>query len=349
MSELDKMLANLNKQYGKPVINQANKIIYPSIQRLSTRSVSLNCELGGGIPFGRITMIVANESAGKTTLVLHMIAEAQAQEKRVVFIDAEGTFDCEWAKLIGVNLDKLTIAIPDNGEQAIDILETVVRSNECGLVVLDSVASLMPKAELDISMEESPEKLGNKAQLLNRAVRRLTSALNEINEMGERNKTAIVLLNQFREKIGIAYGNPETVCGGKGIKFASSIILELRKGEWIEEEKNGEKIKIGQQIKFKTSKNKTFSPLRTGSTYLFFDGTNKGKLDIAQEIYNYSKLLGLIKIEGQMAYIDDKKLRGQDNAIQYLRDNIKTQKKLEKEIYRMYLKIDKKEEIDASK
>jgi recombination protein RecA len=338
MSELDRVLASLNKKYGKAIINPADQIKYPAVQRLSTRSLSLDLELGGGYPCGRVIMVVGNESSGKTTLILHAIAEAQKEKKKVVFIDAEGTFDAEWAKVIGVDLSKLSIVLPDNGEQAADVLEAVVRSNDCALVILDSIAALMPKAELEISMEDDPERLGNKAQMLNRAMRRLTSALNEITEMGERNQTTIILLNQFREKIGIAYGNPEVIPGGKGIKFASSIILELRKGEWIEAERNGEKVKIGQQIKFKTSKNKTYSPLRTGSTYLYFDGDKKGQLDKTQEIYTYGKLLGLIKVDGQMTYFGDKKIRGADAAIDFLREDLKLQEKLEKEIRQRYLK-----------
>lgn len=338
MSDLDNLLKDLNKKFGKPIMNQADKIVYPAVTRISTRSLALDLETGGGLPCGRIVMIVANESAGKTTLVLHAIAEAQAQGLKVAFIDAEGTFDAVWAKLIGVDLAKLIVAVPDNGEQAADILEALLRTNEVGLIVLDSIAALMPKAELEKSMEDDPEKLGNKAQMLNRAMRRVTSALNELSESGERNKTSVILLNQFREKIGIAYGNPEVIPGGKGIKFASSIILELRKGEWIESEVNGEKVKIGQQIKFKTLKNKTFAPLRTGSTYLYFDGPKKGQLDKAQEIFNYGKLLGIIKVEGQMTYLEDKKLRGEAQAVEYLRDNMKLQEKLEKDIRKVYLK-----------
>lgn len=338
MSELDKVLGDLNKKYGKPIISQADEIKYPSIQRISTSSLALDLELGGGIPCGRVTMIVANESAGKTTLACNIIVEAQKQGKRVVFIDVEGTFDAEWAKAIGVDLSKLHIAIPDNGEQAMDILEDVLRTNECGLVILDSVAALMPKSEIESSMEDDLEKLGNKAVMLNRAMRKLTSALNEMDELGERNNTSVILLNQFREKIGIAYGNPEVIPGGKGIKFTSSIILELRKGGWIEETRNGEEIKVGQEVKFKTLKNKTFTPFRSGLMYLYFDGPTKGKFDKANEIYNYGKLSGIIKIDGQMTYLEDKKLRGEDNAVKYLRDNTKLQEKLEKEIRRMYLK-----------
>ena len=338
MSELDNVLKQLNKKYGKAILNQADQIKYVAVERIPTGSLSLDLELGGGIPHGRITMMVANESAGKTTLALKIVAEAQKKGLNVVWVDAEGTFDASWATLLGVDLKKLTIAIPDVGEQAADIIEAVVRSKDCGLVILDSIAALMPKAELDASMEDDPERLGNKAQMLNRAMRRLTSALNEIDEMGERNGTSILLINQFRQKIGVAYGNPEVMTGGTGIKFASSIIVELRRGQWIEEDKNGEKVKIGQEIKFKTSKNKTFSPLRTGITTLYFSGPLKGKIDTAKETYIYGKLLGLIKVEGQMSYIDDKKLRGEDNAVAYIRETPKTQERLEKEIRKLFLK-----------
>ncbi|MEQ1678479.1 MAG: AAA family ATPase, partial [Chitinophagaceae bacterium] len=207
MSALDDVLKGLNKTYGKPVISQADKIIYPKLTRLSTGSLAIDLELGGGVPFGKVTMIVANESAGKTTLAINMIVEAQKLGKRVVFIDVEGTFDKDWAETIGVDLSKLHIAIPDVGEQAVDILDAVVQSNEAGLVILDSIAALMPAAELNKPMidvdskgeyESSPEQIGDRALMLNRAVRKLTSALNKINEEGERNQTAVVLINQFR-------------------------------------------------------------------------------------------------------------------------------------------------------
>ena len=350
MSELDKVLASLNKSYGKAIINKADEIKYPAVTRLSTGSLSLDLELGGGIPCGRVTMIVANESAGKTTLVCHMIVEAQKLGRRVVFIDAEGTFDPVWAACIGVDLSKLTIAVPDVGEQAVDILEAVVRSNECDLIILDSVAALMPAAELDKPMFEASktgegeatiEQIGNKAVMLNRGVRRLTSALNEITMMGERNKTSVILINQFREKIG-GYGNPEVIPGGKGIKFLASIILELRKplgkDGWMEEERNGETVKIGHEIRFKTLKNKTFAPFRTGVTYLYFDGAMKGQLDRSREVFMYAKLIGLIDAKGQWIVIEGKKLQGQDNAIAYLRENKPVQDKLEADIRQHYLK-----------
>ena len=352
MSELDKVLSDLNKKYGKPIISQANEIKYAEIGRIPTGSLAIDLEIGGGIPCGRVTMIVANESAGKTTAACNIIVEAQKQGKRAVFIDVEGTFDANWAKAIGVDLTKLKIAIPDIGEQAIDILEAVVKSNEAGVVILDSVAALMPTAEINKPMvevdkdgeyESSPEQIGDRALMLNRAVRKLVCALNEINELGERNQTAVVLINQFREKVNAQRGaNPEVIPGGKGIKFVSSIILEFRrltgKDTWITEIQNGEEIKIGQTINFLTQKNKTFSPFRKGVTYLYFDGPMRGHFDRAREIYYYGVLLGLIKVEGQMTYLDDKKLRGKDNPVIYLRDNPKLQEKLEKEIRAVYLK-----------
>lgn len=338
MGNLDKILESLNKKFGKAIINQADEIKYPAVERISTGSLAIDIEIGGGLPRGRITMVVGNESSGKTALILKTIAQAQKKGLKCVFIDAEGTFDKEWAEKLGVDTKELVLAIPDIGEQACDILEAVVKSGDCGLVVLDSVAALMPKAELDISMEDDPEKLGNKAQMLNRAMRRLTAAINTIDELGERNKTAIVLINQFREKIGIAYGNPEVVCGGKGIKFASSIILEVRKGAWIEETVNGEEVKRGQEIKFKTSKNKTYAPLRSGLTYFYFDGPHKGEIRRAKEVYAYGRLIGLIKETGKAIFeIEGKKLRGEDNVVEYLEANPKYMEKLEQEIRDRYL------------
>ena len=350
MSDLDEALKKLNKEWGKPIINRADEVKYAPVERLSTDSLALDLELGGGIPYGKVTMIVANESAGKTTLACHLIVQAQKKGQRVCIIDVEGTFDKAWAEIIGVDLHKLDLAIPEVGEQAVDILETFVRSNECGLVILDSLAAMMPASEMEKQMVETnmkgafevnPEQLGDRATMLNRGVRRLTSALNEINEMGERNRTAVVLINQFRERVG-GYGNPEVIPGGKGIKFISSIILELKKplgkDGWIEEERNGELIKIGHEIRFKTQKNKTFCPFRTGTTYLYFDGPMKGQLDKIRDTYNYAKLLSLIDVKGQWIVIGDKKIQGEANAIKHLRDNPKIQEKLEKEIRQAYLK-----------
>lgn len=354
MSDLDNILKGLNKQYGKAIINQADKIIYPEVTRLSTGSPAIDYELGGGIPFGKVTMVIANESCGKTTLATHMIVQAQKLGKRAFFIDVEGTFDKEWAKLIGVDLSKLTIAIPDVGEQAVDILDAVVRSNECGIVILDSVAALMPAIELTKQMvdtdkngnyEVNPEQIGDRAMMINRGVRKLTSALNEINELGERNQTAVVLLNQFRQKMTM-YGNNEVIPGGLGIKFVSSIILELKrpitKG-WITEVRNGEDVRIGQEIRFHSQKNKTFCPFRNGSTHLYFDGQMKGNIDTARDIFIYSEILQLIDVKGQWIVIDGKKLQGQDNAIKYLRENPKIQEKLDKEIRKVYFKSSEKE------
>jgi recombination protein RecA len=343
MSDLDIVLAGCNKHYGKPIINKASGIKFPETGRISSGSLAFDLESGGGYARGKINMLIATESAGKTSLALKAVVEAQKQKLRTVFVDVEGTFDNAWAKHLGVDLDKLDVALPENGEQAMDIVEAVVGTDDCGLIVLDSIAALCPKIELEESMEDAPEKLGNKATLLNRSMRRLVAVLNKISENGERNQTTILLINHFRFKIG-AYGPPETYPGGQGIKQNSSIIAELRRGnsgEWIEEERNGEKVRIGQMIKFKFSKNKTFTPFRTGSTCLYIDGPLKGQLDKSQEVYTYGALLGLIKVEGQMTYLDDKKLRGRDNAIQYLRENIKTQDRLEQEIRKAYFGIKK--------
>lgn len=337
MGNLDRILASLNKKYGKAIINQADEIKFPAVDRIPTGSLSIDLEIGGGIPKGRITMMVANESAGKSTLALKTAVEAQKLGLKVVYIDVEGAFDAEWAKALGVDISKLTVAIPDNGEMACDILEAVVRSGDCGLIILDSVAQLMPKAELEISMEDDPERLGNKAQMLNRAMRRLISAINMIDELGERNKTAIILINQFRQAIGVMYGPTEVIPGGKGIKFASSIILELRKGKWIEVKREGEDVKIGQEIKFKSSKNKTYIPMRTGITYLYFDGPRKGQIDRSREVYMYGRITGILKETGKAIFeLDGKKFRGEDNVLSYLADNPKLLEKMEKDIRQVY-------------
>ena len=359
MSELDDALKKYNSLFKKPIVATASDFKYAEIDRISFGDLALDIETGGGVPRGKVTMIVGNESTGKTTLTMHLIKQAQKLPGNVLFIDVEGTFDPAWAKTIGIDLDRLKLAVPDVGEQAVDILELATRSNECSLIILDSIAAMMPAAEISKPMvkmkqdgdyEAVAEQIGDRATMLNRGVRRLTSALNEITELGERNSTAIVLLNQFREKIGVMNANNEVIPGGRGIKFVSSMIMELRRpvsDGWMVVEREGREDekdstvqdKIGQHIRFRTLKNKTYVPFRSGTSYLYFDGPRKGQLDVEREVYVYSRLLGLLNETGKAVFkIDGKVLRGEDQVINYLMENPRSMKDLETQIRARYLK-----------
>lgn len=338
MSDLDKVLGNLKKKFGAATINPADKIIYPAVKRIPTGSLSLDLEIGGGLPRGKVVMIPANESVGKTTIALHMVAKAQKLKYKAAFIDVEGTFDKDWAKKIGVDLSTLLLAKPDSGEMALEILESLVETNEVDLIILDSLAALIPKAELDKSLFDDPQKMCERAVLLGRSITRLAAILNKLSDKLEANETCVVLLNQLREKPGVMYGNPEVIPGGKAIKFFSSIIINLTKGKWLEIGKDPNKMKIGQEIKLYTSKNKTFVPFKRGVMYLYFEGEKMGTLDQIQELFTYGKLLNIIQQSGHFYVIEGTKINGADAAMQYLKDNPKTAEKIEKEVRERYLK-----------
>ena len=338
MSDLDKVLANLKKKFGTASINPADKITYAAVKRIPTGSLSLDLEMGGGLPRGKVVMIPANESVGKTTVALHMVASAQKNKCKAAYIDVEGTFDKEWAKKIGVNLSDLLLSKPDSGEMALEILESLVETNELDLIVLDSLAALIPKAELDKSLFDDPQKMCERAVLLGRSVTRLAAILNKLSDKLEANETCVVLLNQLREKPGVMYGNPEVIPGGKAIKFFSSIIVNLTRGKWLEIGKDPNKVKIGQEIKLYTSKNKTFVPFKRGVMYLYFEGDKMGKLDQIQELFTYGKLLNLIQQSGHFYVVDGVKINGADATMKYLEDNPKIAEKIEKTIRERYLK-----------
>jgi recombination protein RecA len=252
---LAKALDKLNKTYGINTVNKVKDLESLEIQRFSSGSLQLDRALGGGYPVGRIIEIYGPESSGKTTLALHAIAEVQRQGKTAAFIDAEHALDTHYASAIGVDIDEMILSQPDNGEQALEVADNLARSEEVGLIVIDSVAALTPKSELDGEMGDNA--VGRQAKLMAQAMRKLVPA-------SKQNSCTIIFINQIRMKIGVMFGNPETQPGGNALKFAASQRLDIRKGKAV---KDGDVV-IGNDTKIKVVKNKVGIPHRVAETFI---------------------------------------------------------------------------------
>ncbi|WP_406614426.1 recombinase RecA [Mycoplasma corogypsi] len=267
-------IKEIEKKYGKESIMLLGQVPDVKVETVHSGSYSLDQALGiGGIPKGRIIEIYGPESCGKTTLSLHIIAEMQKQGGIAAFIDAEHSIDPSYASNIGVNVDNLIVSQPDSGEQALEIVDILAKSGKIDLIVVDSVAALVPEAELNGEM--SDQQIGLQARLMSKALRKITGNLNK-------NKTTIIFINQIREKVGVIFGNPETTPGGRALKFYSSIRIEVRKGSQINESKDI----IGNEIKFKVVKNKLAAPYKAAQSEIYFARgiDNLGELvDIACE------------------------------------------------------------------
>jgi recombination protein RecA len=255
---LDEALKQIEKQYGKGSIMRLGDRANVDIDAISSGSISIDLALGiGGYPKGRIVEIYGPESSGKTTLALHAIAEVQKRGGKAAFIDAENAIDPRYAKALGVNIDDLVLSQPDSGEQALEITELLIKSGAIDLVVIDSVAALVPQAELDGEMSDS--NIGLQARLMSKAMRKLSGVMN-------RSECTVIFINQLREKVGVMFGNPETTSGGRALKFYASIRIDIRKGEAI---KNGTEI-VGNKVTVKIVKNKVAPPFKVALVEIMY-------------------------------------------------------------------------------
>ncbi len=313
-------LAQIEKNHGKGAVMKMGEAGKIPIETISTGAISLDVALGGGIPRGRVVEIYGPESSGKTTLSLHVLAEAQKKGGTVAFLDAEHALDPEYARRIGVNVDNLILSQPDSGEQALEILETLVRSNGFDVIIVDSVAALTPRAEIDGDMGDS--HMGLQARLMSQALRKLTAIVS-------RTRTTVIFLNQLRMKIGVMFGNPETTTGGQALKFYSSVRMDIRAIGKIEDAGNVEKELVGNRVRVKVVKNKIAPPFKTAEFDIMY---NKGisfegdLLDLATK-YNITRKAGAF-----YSYGDNKLGQGRENCKAFLLENEKVLSSLEKDV-----------------
>lgn len=305
---LSATLGQLEKAFGKGAIMRLGETAAEKVDAIPTGSISLDVALGvGGVPRSRMTEIYGTESSGKTTIALHVVAEAQKRGGLALYVDAEHALDVEYARSLGVDVDKLYISQPATGEEALEIMDAVIRSGAVDVVVLDSVAALVPKAEIEGEMGDT--FVGVQARMMSQALRKLGGHVNKT-------KTAVIFINQLREKIGVLYGNPETTPGGRSLKFWSSVRLEVRRAETI---KDGTE-PIGARTKVKVVKNKVAPPFKaTEFDIIFGQGISK-----AGDLLDVATKLGIVTKSGTYYNYDELRLgQGRDNARQFLQDNPK--------------------------
>ena len=310
-------LAQIEKQFGKGAIMKLGDNTAMQVDAISTGSLGLDLALGvGGVPRGRIIEVFGPESSGKTTLALHILAEAQKKGGEVAFIDVEHALDPAYASALGVNIDSLLVSQPDSGEQALEIAEALVRSGAIDVLVVDSVAALTTKAEIDGEMGDS--HVGQLARLMSQAMRKLTAVISK-------SKCVAIFINQVREKIGVMYGNPETTPGGRALKFYASVRMEVRRGEPI---KDGSS-QIGNRTKVKINKNKVAPPFREAE----FDILYGQGISRTGEVIDVAVELGIVKKGGAWFSYEDQKLgQGRENAKKTLEENPDLMKEIEDKI-----------------
>lgn len=314
---IEAALANIEKKFGKGSIMRLGERDVSDVPAISTTSLSLDAAVGvGGVPRGRIVEIYGPESSGKTTLALHIVAEAQKAGGVAAYIDAEHAMDADYAGKLGVDIDQLLISQPDSGEQALEIAEALVRSNGVDVIVVDSVAALVPRAELDGEMGDSLP--GLQARLMSQALRKLTAIVSQSN-------TCFIFINQIREKIGVMFGNPETTTGGRALKFYSSLRLDIRRIGAI---KDGDRV-VGNRTKVKVAKNKVAPPFRECE----FDIMYGEGISREGDLLDLAVVQRVIEKSGAwFSYKGDRLGQGRENAKQSLKENKELLKRIEKEV-----------------
>ncbi len=315
---IDLALGQIEKQFGKgSIMRMGEDAVIDDIQTVATGSIGLDVALGvGGVPRGRVVEIYGPESSGKTTLALHIAAEAQKKGGIVAFVDAEHALDISYAKRLGVNADDLLISQPDTGEQALEITEMLVRSGAVDVLVVDSVAALVPRAEIEGEMGDS--HMGLQARLMSQALRKLTGAISK-------SGTVLIFINQIRMKIGVMFGNPETTTGGNALKFYSSVRMEIRKAGAI---KQGQDV-LGSQTKVKVVKNKVAPPFKE----VIFDIMYGEGISKEGELVDIGANIGLVEKSGSWySYNDERIGQGRENAKGFFKENPETALKLEEQI-----------------
>ncbi|NLL39542.1 MAG: recombinase RecA [Clostridiales bacterium] len=319
---LETAMAQIEKSYGKGSIMRLGEAAQINVQAVSTGSISLDIALGiGGVPKGRIVEIYGPESSGKTTLALHILASSQKEGGEVAFIDAEHALDPSYARALGVDIDSLLISQPDTGEQALEITDALVRSGAIDVIVIDSVAALVPRSEIEAEMGDSV--VGLHARLMSQALRKLAGSISKTN-------CIVIFINQLREKIGVMYGNPETTTGGRALKFYSSVRLDVRR---IETLKNGSEI-IGNRTRVKVTKNKVAPPFKEAIFDIIYgEGISK-----VGEIIDLGVELDILDKSGSWYTVNGTRLQGKDNVKAYLRENPQIADELEAAILKASMK-----------
>ena len=317
MRALELAITQIDRQFGKGSIMRMGDRNVVDVRAIPTGSLALDVALGvGGIPRGRVTEIYGNEGSGKTTLCLSIVAQAQKEGGVAAFIDAEHALDPSWAAKVGVNVEELYISQPDTGEQGLEIVDVLVRSGAVDIIVVDSVAALAPRAELEGDMGDA--HVGLQARLMSQAMRKLRGVINKT-------KTCLIFTNQIREKIGVMFGNPETTPGGRALKFYSSVRIEMRHGASI---KNGQEI-VGNQMRASIRKNKVAPPFRQAEFDIMFDegiSIEGNLLDVGVE-HNIVQKSG-----SWLSYGSERLGQGRENSKQYLKDNPEIMQQIEREI-----------------
>ena len=321
---IETAMAQIEKLYGKGSIMRCGDEQAANVEAISTGSLALDLALGiGGLPKGRIVEIYGPESSGKTTLALHVLAQAQKAGGEVAFIDAEHALDIGYARALGVNVEDMLVSQPDTGEQALEIPEALVRSGAIAVIVVDSVAALVPRAEIEGEMGDS--FVGLHARLMSQALRKLAGAINKTN-------CIVIFINQLREKVGVMYGNPEVTTGGRALKFYASVRIDVRR---IETLKNGSEM-IGNRTRAKVVKNKMAPPFREAE----FDIMYGEGISMLGELIDLGVKLDLVQKSGSWYSMGETRIgQGRDSAKQYLRDNPEVAAKLEADIRRDFHKL----------